>query len=64
MERRKVVDVPSDSKASPGPDNATTEDELSPVKGATTHSEGKISETILQKKSLHEPGLNPHFFTQ
>jgi len=39
MERRKVVDVPSDNKASPGPDNATTEDELSPVKGATTHSE-------------------------
>jgi len=39
MERRKVVDVPSDSRASPGPDNATTEEELSPVKGAITHSE-------------------------
>jgi len=64
MERRKVVDVPSDNKASPGPDNATTEDELSPVKGATTHSENANQQTILQKKALYEPGLNPHFFTQ
>jgi hypothetical protein len=38
MERRKVVDVPSDSNASPGDDRATTEAGLSPVKGAMTHS--------------------------
>lgn len=38
IERRNVVDVPSDNNASPGPESATTEAGLSPVKGATTHS--------------------------
>jgi len=35
MERRKVVEVPSDSIASPGVDRAIVLAGLSPVKGAT-----------------------------
>jgi hypothetical protein len=37
-DKRKVVDVPRDSRASPGADTAITEAGLSPVKGATIHS--------------------------
>lgn len=35
MDRRKVVDVPSESRASPGAERETTVAELSPVNGAT-----------------------------
>lgn len=35
MDNKKVVDVPSESKASPGPERETTVAGLSPVNGAT-----------------------------
>jgi hypothetical protein len=38
IERRNVVDVPSDRSASPGAESATTVAGLSPVNGATMHS--------------------------
>ena len=34
MDKRKVVDVPRESKASPGAERETTVAELSPVNGA------------------------------
>ncbi len=38
IEIRSVVEVPNDSIASPGLERATTEEGLSPVKGATRQS--------------------------
>jgi hypothetical protein len=38
VDKRKVVDVPSESRASPGAERATTVAELSPVNGVTTQS--------------------------
>lgn len=38
MERRSVVEVPSERIASPGEESATTVAGLSPVKGAMRHS--------------------------
>jgi hypothetical protein len=38
MDKRKVVDVPSESKASPGAERETTVAELSPVNGAMIQS--------------------------
>jgi hypothetical protein len=38
MDKRKVVDVPRESKASPGADRETTVAELSPVNGAMIQS--------------------------
>lgn len=67
IERRKVVEVPSDSTASPGPESATTDAGLSPVKGATTHSTGQsISKNVNNGglKEAYVPGLKPHLSTQ
>ena len=38
MDKRKVVDVPSESKASPGAERETTVAGLSPVNGAMTQA--------------------------
>lgn len=40
--RRKVVDVPSESTASPGVDSATIVAGLSPVKEATRQSKARL----------------------
>ena len=39
--RRNVVEVPNESTASPGVERATIVAGLSPVKGATMHSENR-----------------------
>ena len=38
IDKRKVVDVPSESSASPGAERETTVAGLSPVNGATIHA--------------------------
>ena len=42
-ERRNVVEVPSESKASPGADRDITVAGLSPVNGAIIHSNDNVS---------------------
>lgn len=56
IERRKVVEVPSDSKASPGADSDMTVAGLSPVNGATIHSkEYRIRTRVLANKLVPSP---------
>ena len=63
MESKKVVEVPSDSIASPGLDRATTLAGLSPVKGATRHpvSNGSSGQMRIEPRLKTDvPGGKPH----
>lgn len=62
--RRRVVEVPSESTASPGVDSATIVAGLSPVKAATRQSDVHLSTCTLQARlRYHLPGWSPHRLT-
>jgi hypothetical protein len=69
MESRRVVEVPSDSIASPGRERAITLAGLSPAKGAIRHSvsngtSGQEKRLTKNREQIYEPGWKPHLLFQ
>lgn len=62
MDKRKVVEVPRESKASPGAERETTVAELSPVNGAMIQSRTVALIELYWKKSIDRLGRNPQRF--